>query len=220
MAWRPDAARPDDDVAGPRRAAVDHVAAFDDADAAARQVERVLGHQVGVLRGLAADESAARVTAAGRDGPDQLRHRLRDDVADRDVVDERERLRPAADDVVRAHRDEVDADRVVALERRRDRRLGPDPVGRGDEHRLAVAGRDGEGPAEAAETAHDLRAAGRLHVRPHQLDRPVAGRDVHPGGAVRVAPAGSLGPGRRHRVATASSSMNLRLAASYGTGSG
>ena len=156
----------DDDVARPRRAAVDHVAALDDADAAARQVERVLGHQVGMLRGLAADEGAARVATAGRDGPDQLRDRLGDDMADRDVVDERERLRPAADHVVGAHRDEVDADRVEALERRGDGGLGPDPVGRGDEQRLAVAGRDGEGPAEPAEAARRPRAGGSTRRAP------------------------------------------------------
>ena len=187
-------------MASPARAAVPSItsARFDDADAAARQVERVLGHQARVLGGLAADQRAAGVAAAGRDRADQLRHRLGDDVPDRDVVEEGERLRPAADDVVGAHRDEVDADRVEALERRGDGGLGPDPVGRGDEQRLAVAGRDRERPAEAAEAADDLGPAGRLDVRPHQVDRPVAGRDVDSGRAVRVAPAGSLGTGRRH----------------------
>ena len=43
---------------------------------------------------------------------------------DRDVVEEGERLGAGAHDVVGAHRDEVDADRVEAPERRGDRRLG------------------------------------------------------------------------------------------------
>ena len=62
----------EDDVAGADRRAVDDVGALDDADAAARQVERVVVHQARVLGRLAADERAARLAAAGRDPADEL----------------------------------------------------------------------------------------------------------------------------------------------------
>ena len=173
-----------------------------------------------MLGRLAADQRAAGIAAAGRHGSDQLGDPFRDHVPDGDVVEEGERLGAAAHDVVGAHRHEVDADRVEPTEGGRDRGLRPDAVGRGDEQRLAVAGRDAERATEAAEPADDLGPAGRLDVRPHQLDRAVARRDVDAGGAIARPGRPALGAGARHRPATASSSMNLRLFASYGTGSG
>ena len=171
-----------------------------------------------MLGRLAADERAARVAAARRDRADQLGHPLGDDVTDRDVVEERKRLRAAADDVVDAHRDEVDADGVVTVERPGDRGLRAHSVGRGHEERLAIAGRDRDGAPEAAEPADDLRPAGRLDVGAHQVHCPFAGRDVDAGGQVCRPVGGALRP--RHQRITASSSTNFRLAASYGTGSG
>ena len=71
-----------------------------------------VGHEVRVLRRLAADQRAAGVATAGRDRADELGDGLRDDPPDGDVVEEGERLGAAAHDVVGAHRHEVDADRV------------------------------------------------------------------------------------------------------------
>ena len=48
---------------------------------------------------------------------------------DRDVVEEEQRLGALADDVVDAHRDEVDADGVEAAGGLGDERLGADAVG-------------------------------------------------------------------------------------------
>jgi hypothetical protein len=67
-----------------------------------------------VLRRLAADERAAGIAAAGGDATHQAGDGLGIQPADGDVVEERERLGAAADHVVRAHRDEIDADRVPA----------------------------------------------------------------------------------------------------------
>ena len=82
-----------------------------------------------MLGGLAAHERAAGLATARRDRADELSDPLGDDTADRDVIEERERLRAAAHDVVGAHRHEVDADRVEADESGRDRRLRADAVG-------------------------------------------------------------------------------------------
>ena len=81
-------------------------------------------HGAGVLGHLAADERAARLAATlGHPG-----HQLVDVVgverADRDVVEEEERLGAGAGDVVDAHGHEVDADRVEAVGLVGDHRLG------------------------------------------------------------------------------------------------
>ena len=233
---QPGGGQADDRVTRPDRAAVDDVGPLDDADAAPGQVELVRVHETGMLRGLATDEGASGVAAAGGDRPDQLADPLGHDLADRHVVEERERLGAAAHDIVGAHRDQVDADRVEASERRGDGGLRPDAVGRGHQQRLAVAGGDADRAPEAPQPAGHLGPTGGLDVRAHQVDRPVAGGDVHAGrlvGTPRVALAvraviaaatyfarpSSPGLGQAS-APTTSSSMNLRLEASYGTGSG
>ncbi len=150
----------DDRIAGPGGRPVEQARSLDDADAAAGQVERVELEESGMLRGLPADEGTAGEPAPLGDPADELGGIERVEPPDGDVVEEEERGRPAADDVVGAHRDEVAADRVVAADRRRDGRLRADPVGRRDEHRLAIAGRDGDGSREAPEPAEHLGLGG------------------------------------------------------------
>ncbi len=214
---QPRCRQPEDHVAGADRRPVDDVGPFDDADAAARQVEGIDLHQPRVLGGLATDQRTAGIAATGRHRADELGDPLGHDLADRDVVEERERLGPAADDVVGAHRHEVDADRVEASERGGDRGLGPDPVGRGDQQRLAVARRDPDRATEPAEAADDLGPMGRIDVAAHQVDGTLPGRHVD---ARRAICGAAPRPGHRTSPGTGSSSTNLRLAASYGTGSG
>ena len=64
------------------------------------------------------------------------RHERGVQLADGDVVEEEEGLGTAHENVVRAHRHEVDADRVVAVHELRDLELGADAVGARDEHRV------------------------------------------------------------------------------------
>ena len=92
--------------------------ALDDADAAAGEVELVRLEEAGVLGRLAADERGARLAAAGGDAADELGDADRIEPADGDVVEEGQRLGAGAHDVVGAHRDEVDADRVEAADGR------------------------------------------------------------------------------------------------------
>ena len=160
-------------------------------------------HEPRVLRGLAADQGAAGVPAAGRDPLDETRHGVRVEPPDRDVVEEEERRGARADDVVGAHRDEIDPDRVVAVERRRDGRLRPDPVGRADEDRVAQAGRQPDRSGEAAQPADDLGPAGGLDGRPHELDRPLAGTDVDPAPDVPPAEVSHARLARPHRAGRA-----------------
>ena len=117
---QPGRGQADDHVAGPRRAC--RRSRRPRSTTPMQQPDRSnasVGHQAGVLRGLAADQRAAGLATAGRDEPTSSATDSGIDPADGDVVEERERLRAAADDVVGAHRDEVDPDRVEPLERRR-----------------------------------------------------------------------------------------------------
>ena len=88
-----------------------------------------------------------------------------------DVVEEKERLRPAADDVVDAHGHAVDAHGVVPVHEEGKLQLGAHAVRAGDEHRLGHAGKVGaEEPAEAAQAAQHPGGVGALDVLFHQLD--------------------------------------------------
>ena len=65
-------AEANDRVARLDRGSVDQLVALDDADAAAREVERLGLHEPRMLRRLPADEGAAGELAAARDGRDEL----------------------------------------------------------------------------------------------------------------------------------------------------
>ena len=147
--------------------------ALDDADRGPGQVERRRVHEAGVLGGLASHERATRLTTAGRDPTDQFGDSQRIQPSDRDVVEEREGLGAGADDVVGAHRDEVDADGVEPTdERRRPRSWSRRRRSRRSE-RFAVAGRDAERPAEPTEATDDLRPRGGRHMAAASARRPV-----------------------------------------------
>ena len=83
----------------------------------------------GMLGRLAADQRAAGLLAAARDALDDLAGDGDVELAAGEVVEEEQRLGALDQDVVDAHRDEVDADRVVAVERERELELGADAVG-------------------------------------------------------------------------------------------
>ena len=130
----------EDQVAGEYLGAVDDVLALDDADREARQVVLVLRVHAGHLRGLAAEQDAAKPAAAAlHDAGDDALGAFQLELAGGVVVEEDQGLGAAADQVVDAHGDEVDADRVVPVEGEGELELGADAVGAGDEVPGAVA---------------------------------------------------------------------------------
>ena len=174
----------EDHVPGRGRRPVEDVRALHDPDARPGEIERARLHEPGVLGGLAADERAAGLATAVGDAADEGGHRLGVEPPDGDVVEEGERLGAGADDVVGAHRDEIDADRVPAPEGGREGGLRPDAVRRRHDERLPIAGRDRDRSPEAAEPADDLDPPRGFDGGPHPLDGPVAGGDVDPGAGV------------------------------------
>ncbi len=113
----------------------------------------------GHLGGLAADERRAGEPAALGDAGDDGGAGGRIEPAGGEIVEEEQRLGALDDQVVDAHRDEVDADGVENAGVDGDLELGADAVGRGDQQRVAVAGGlEVEEAAEAAELADRRRA--------------------------------------------------------------
>ena len=123
-----------DDVVGGQQ-----LAAFGRADREAREVVVVAVIHAGHLRGLAADQRAAGLAAAFGDAADDRRALVRIELAGREIVEEEQRLGALHDDVVDAHGDEIDADRVVLAGIDGDLELGADAVIGGHQHRIGKA---------------------------------------------------------------------------------
>ena len=131
---------------------------LDDPDAEPRQIELIVRHRARVLRRLAAQQRARGPAASLGDALDQFGDVLGHDASHREVVEEEQRLRPDAHDVVDAHRDEIDAHGGPAAGHARDLEFRADTVGRGREQPVVP---DVEEPGEAAHRVGDLRPAGR-----------------------------------------------------------
>jgi peptidoglycan/xylan/chitin deacetylase (PgdA/CDA1 family) len=101
-----------------------------------------------------------------------------------EVVEEEQRLGALHQDVVHAHRHQVLAHRVVAVQLEGQLQLGADAVGAGDQHRLPVFLRDLEEGAEAADAGHHLGAQGASGERLDAFDEGIAGIDVDAGIAI------------------------------------
>ena len=120
----------------------------------------------------------------------------------REIIEEEERLGALDDEVVGAHRDEVDADAVVAVEVDGELQLGADAVIGGDQQRIAIARRlEVEEAAEAAQRGVGARPRGRFGERRDRLDQRIAGGDRNAGfGISVVSPARSAQPFDRRRL--------------------
>ena len=138
-----------------------------------------VGIHAGHFGGLAADQRAARLAAAGRDAADDRGTLIGIELAGREIVEEEQRLRALDDEVVDAHGNEIDADRVVIVRVDGDLELRADAVVGGDEHRIGEArGLQVEQAAEAADLAVRAWTARRTDSRLDLLDEQVAGIDI------------------------------------------
>ena len=126
-----------------------------------------------------------------------MRPGLRIEPAGGEIIEEEQGLRALDHEVVDAHGDEVDADRVEDAGVDGDLQLGADAVSGGDQHRIAVAG--GLEVEQAAETADFGVGAGpprRAHERLDRLDKGISGVDIDAGiGIGHARFSGSVGHG-------------------------
>ena len=185
----------EDDVAGHDALSGQLLAPLDGADAEAGEVVVARAVHAGHLRRLAADEGAAGEAAALGDAGDDGLGGAGLKLAGCEIVEEEQRLGALHDQVVDAHGDEVDADRVVPAGVDGELQLGADAVRGRDEQRVGEPGSLRiEKRAEAAQlwvgtgTARggDERSDG-AHERVARLDRHAGagiGVGAVPGGSV------------------------------------
>ena len=173
------------DVAGREVAARQKPLALDRADGEAGEVVVAAPIEARHLGRLAADQRRAGHAAALGDALDDVAAVVDVERAGGEIVEEEERLGALHDEVVDAHRDEVDADRAVLAALDGDLQLGADAVGRRDEDRVAEAGRlQVEERAEAAEPAEHAGRVGRRRGGLDPLHQAVAGVDIDAGVAI------------------------------------
>jgi hypothetical protein len=165
--------------------AVDDALLFHHADAEARQVVLALRVHARHFRGLAADQRAAGLLAAFGDAADHLRRHAPVELAAGEIVEEKQRLGALHENVVHAHRHQVDADGVVAAEHEGELELGAHAIGAGNQDGLPVLLRDRAQRAETPEPGQHLGAHRALGERLDGFDQRVAGVDVHAGVTVR-----------------------------------
>ena len=153
------AGQPEDDVARRDPVAGQRLGPIDRADAEAGEVIVALGVHAGHFGRLAADQRAAGLAAAFGDRRDDRGGDVIVELPGRIIVEEEQRLGALDDEIVDAHRDEVDADPVMPAGLDRQLELGADAVIGGDQQRIFVAGRlQVEEAAESAELGIGARA--------------------------------------------------------------
>ena len=151
----------EDDVARRDARAGQHLVALDRADAEAGEVVVARRIHARHLGGLAADQRAAGLAAAFGDRRDDRRGNVIVELPGRVIIEEEQRLGALDDQVVDAHRDQIDADAVMPPGFDRELELGADAVVGRDQQRIAIAGRlQVEEAAEAAELG--IRARPRV----------------------------------------------------------
>ncbi|KAG1249420.1 hypothetical protein G6F68_013345 [Rhizopus microsporus] len=143
--------------------------------------------------GFAADQRAAGLGAAVGDAAHDRRGGVDVQLAGGEIVQEEQRLGALHQHVVHAHGDQVDADRIVAVQLVGQLQLGAHAGGTRHQHRLAVLVGQVEQGAEATQAAHHFRAEAALDQGLDPLDQLVAGVDVD----TRVTVGEGGGGGRR-----------------------
>src|SRR6185312_12985808 len=176
------------DVAGFHGRAVEDAAALSGADRETGEIVFARRVHARHLRRLAADQGAAGVAAGLRHA---LEHRLRDpgfEFARCEIIEKKQRLSALNDEVVDAHRDEVDADRVVTAGVLRDLQLGADAVRGRNQNRIGEARRlQVEERAETAEARRRAGAGSGARQRLDRFDQGVARVDIDAGRPVVLA---------------------------------
>ena len=127
-------------IAFPHRLGIYYVRLVYDAYGEARKVVIIRRHNAGMLRGLAAYKGTAGAHAALRHAGYDIRNLYGVILADGDIVQEKQGLCAAADDIVYTHGNAVDTDGIVLVQQLSDAYLGANAVGTGYQYGLLHAG--------------------------------------------------------------------------------
>jgi len=116
-----------------------------------------------------------------RDALDHIRCARHVELAASEIIEEEQWFRALYQDVIDAHRDQIDTDGVVLVEHESQFELGTDAIGAGYQNRLLVLLADFEHRAETAKAAHDAFTHGALGKRLDRFDQRIASIDVYTG---------------------------------------
>ncbi|OIQ79779.1 hypothetical protein GALL_384690 [mine drainage metagenome] len=159
--------------------AVDDSVLFHHADGKTCQVIFAGRIHTGHFRRFSAHQRAAGLFASGCDAADHLGGRAHFQFAAGEVVEKEQGFCALHQDIVDAHRHQVDADRVVLVELERQLELGADAVGTGYHDRIFEFLRHFEQRTETADAGQHLGAHGTAGIRLDVFDQRVASFDIH-----------------------------------------
>ena len=172
----------DQSVAGSNATAIYHCGPLNRAHAKSREIVFPVTVHIRHLRGLAPDQCCAGLMATFCDSGYDIAGDVDVETPAGKIIEEKQRLGALHKHVVHAHCNQVDTDSVVALQVLREHEFGTDPVGPGDEHRLAVLiGWQSEQAAESAQAGKDFRPVRALDERLDSIDQCIAGVDIDSG---------------------------------------
>jgi hypothetical protein len=166
-------------------AAIDDLGLFHRADREAGEIVFAIRVHARHLGSLAADQGAAGQFATAGDALDHIGRARHIQLAAGKVIEEEQRLGALHQDIVDAHRDQVDADGVMPLQVEGELELGADAVGAGNQHRLPVFLADFKQGAEAADAGEHAFPHRTLCKRLDGFDQGIAGVDIDAGITVR-----------------------------------
>jgi len=162
--------------------AVDQRVTLDDADTESREVKVVARIHARHFGGLSAEQCGAGLPAPLSNATD---HRLTDtdiQFSDRVIIEKEEWFRALHDDIIDAHRDKVDADRIEAAEFDCEFEFSADTIRAGNENGSPVFFKvQFEQSAEPADVAQNALPLGSFYQRFNAFDQRIAGVDVHTG---------------------------------------
>ena len=159
--------------------AVDDFAFFDNADGKAGQVVIFTVVHAWHFSGFAANQRTTGKFAAFANTADDIGRDIDIQFAGGVVIQEEQRFSALHDNIVDAHRDQIDADGVMTLQVHGQTQLGADAIGAGNQYRLFVTGWQRDQRAKAAKTGHHFRTAGTVGHMLDALNEGVACFDIH-----------------------------------------
>ena len=147
-------------VAGGHFRAINNLGFFDDTHTETSQVVIFAFVHARHLSGFATDQRSAGLFAADTNTVDYIGRNINIQFAGGVIIEEEQRLGAGDYQIVHTHGHQINADAVVLFQVHGQAQLGAHTIGTGNQYRLAVALRQFEQGAEAAQACHYLGAAG------------------------------------------------------------
>lgn len=171
--------QPEDDIARGNGRPGQNAAALHRSHRKAGKIIIPVGVKSRHFRGFTADQRTPGLPASGGNPADDRPRLFHGEPGGGIIIQEEQGLSALDHQVVDAHGDQVDADRVVPITRDGQLQLGADTIGRGDEQRIGEAGRPQiEQRPEAAEFVDNATPPGCPRQRPDRVYQPLACGDV------------------------------------------